>query len=70
MSFGVKQLELSNFIFHFLVVVLGHVNLILQDSARAYEFCTTNDSYRTGGNNAKTYTLSHYLAPWSYFEKC
>lgn len=45
MSFGVKQLEVLKFIFHSLVVVLGHVNLVLQGSTRVYEFCTTNDSY-------------------------
>lgn len=61
-SFWAMQIRLSIFIFHFLVVMLEHINFILLGSARAYQPCTTNKSHKTGGNNVEACTILHYLA--------
>ncbi len=53
MSFGVGWFRLLTFIFHFMIVVLECVNLILLGSAGVCQTCIINESYRIGGDNAK-----------------
>ncbi len=48
-----KWLEISTFIFYFIVVVLDYINLVLLGITRAYQSCTTNKSYKIGINNAR-----------------
>lgn len=61
-SDGARWLKLLIFIFHFLVVVLEHVNLVLLGSAGVSQPQSTNESHRTGGNNTGVGTNSHCLA--------
>lgn len=69
-SSGAMQPRRSTFIFHFLVIILEHVNLVLLGSVRACQPRTTKKSHGIGGNNAKMCTTSHCLAPWSHLKTC
>lgn len=51
-----------------LLVVLEHINLILLGSARAYQPRTTNESHKTGGNNARAWITLYRLATWSHLK--
>ncbi len=50
-SSGAKWLDLPTFIFHSMVVVLEHVNLVLLGSAGVCQTRTTNESHKIGGYN-------------------
>lgn len=62
MSFGTKQLRLSIYIFHSMMVILEHVNFWLLDNARVYQTCISNKNYKTGCNNIRIYTILHCLS--------
>ncbi len=67
-SSGGRWLELTNFIFYSMMVVLEHVKLVLPSSAGAYQTYTVNESYRIGGDNTGAWITSHCLALWSLLE--
>lgn len=62
MSFGVEWFELYTFIFYVLALVLKYVNLILLDSAKVYQGCTTNEGYIIGNKNIGACKTLHCLA--------
>ena len=69
MSFEAMRLGFSILIFHFLVVVLERINLVLLGSTKACQFLTINKSHKTGSDNTGACTTSHCLALLSHIER-